>query len=381
MTQHARLSASSAERFMKCPGSVKLSEMLPVSEDDEFSSEGTAAHALAELCLRSGDDAYLHQGETILEHEVTPNMVEAVQVYLDYVRAGDTDFKYDMHIEYKIDDTALGSDFGGTADVVIIDYKKNNVEIVDYKHGIGIPVDVAGNTQLLYYAYGVLRKLKLDNPSHYWDVSMTIVQPRTYHRDGPIRWEERSVEGVIKWGEQELLPAMKKVDSDDVPYEMGEHCRFCDGKLVCPLIKAVYKEFAFMTPDEIIGFDDETLARYYKQISVVKYNIKSLQAEAQKRALKDSPLPGTKLVYGKAARIWKKGAEEVVIEEYGDDAFTEPSLKSPAQIEKLPGGLQVTGRWAHKNKGKPILVTEDTQGEAYDPTEAANEFAGIENNP
>lgn len=379
MAQHARLSASSAERFMKCPGSVKLSEMLPVSEDDEFSSEGTAAHALAELCLRSGDDAYLHQGEIILEHEVTPNMVEAVQVYLDYVH-GNTVATSDMRVELSISDNKFGSDFGGTADAIIISEAHQHLEIVDYKHGIGIPVDIVDNIQLKYYAYGVLESLKLEDPEC-WDIVITIVQPRAYHQDGPIRCQDMPSQDLLNWGSTQLIPAMKKVDSDDAPYEMGEHCRFCDGKLVCPLIKAVYKEFAFMTPDEIIGFDDETLARYYKQINVVKYNIKALQAEAQKRALKDSPLPGTKLVYGKAARIWKKGAEEVVIEEYGDDAFTEPSLKSPAQIEKLPGGSQIAGRWAHKNKGKPILVTEGTQGEAYDPTEAANEFADIENNP
>ena len=48
---HAKLSPSSAERWMSCPGSVALNE----GKDDKGSSyaaEGTAAHELAEKILR-----------------------------------------------------------------------------------------------------------------------------------------------------------------------------------------------------------------------------------------------------------------------------------------------------------------------------------------
>lgn len=48
---HARLSASSAKRWMSCPPSVRLEEQFPDS-GSEYAAEGTLAHSLAETILR-----------------------------------------------------------------------------------------------------------------------------------------------------------------------------------------------------------------------------------------------------------------------------------------------------------------------------------------
>ncbi len=48
---HARLSPSAAERWMTCPGSVKLSEAIQ-DRESQYAAEGTAAHELAEHILR-----------------------------------------------------------------------------------------------------------------------------------------------------------------------------------------------------------------------------------------------------------------------------------------------------------------------------------------
>ncbi len=48
---HARLSPSAAERWMTCPGSVKLSEGRE-DKGSAYAAEGTAAHELAEHILR-----------------------------------------------------------------------------------------------------------------------------------------------------------------------------------------------------------------------------------------------------------------------------------------------------------------------------------------
>ena len=55
-TKHARLSASSAFRWINCPGSVALSDQCPTPASSSYADEGTLAHAIGELKLRYVND-------------------------------------------------------------------------------------------------------------------------------------------------------------------------------------------------------------------------------------------------------------------------------------------------------------------------------------
>lgn len=53
-TTHAKkCGPSAAHRWMVCPGSERLSEGMP-DTPSKYALEGTAMHALAEMCLLSG---------------------------------------------------------------------------------------------------------------------------------------------------------------------------------------------------------------------------------------------------------------------------------------------------------------------------------------
>ena len=62
--KHSRLGPSATTRWMPCPGSVAACADYP-RETNEFAAQGTAAHEMAEKCLRQDDDADKFLGEFI----------------------------------------------------------------------------------------------------------------------------------------------------------------------------------------------------------------------------------------------------------------------------------------------------------------------------
>lgn len=65
--KHARLSASRAERFMTCPGSVRLENQMPYEPAGEAAAIGTHIHELSEKLLR---------GEELDNPDLNPEHVE-----------------------------------------------------------------------------------------------------------------------------------------------------------------------------------------------------------------------------------------------------------------------------------------------------------------
>ena len=92
LPEHSPLGASGASRWMKCPGSVSLSEGIEDAES-EFASLGSAAHALAEISLRDDEDAWERVSRTDSETGilVDKDMADAVQVYLNAIRSAHPD--------------------------------------------------------------------------------------------------------------------------------------------------------------------------------------------------------------------------------------------------------------------------------------------------
>ena len=64
---HSPLGASSAERWMNCPGSVRLpgGAWMEPDEAPEYQTRGTSAHELAALCLTRSCDTWELMGEPV----------------------------------------------------------------------------------------------------------------------------------------------------------------------------------------------------------------------------------------------------------------------------------------------------------------------------
>jgi hypothetical protein len=299
---HATWSASASERLWACPGSLTLNAGL-ADKESEAAAWGTAAHEVAERCLRTGNDAvhYLGMIVSTKSHkiEVDDEVAECAQVYVDYVRAQWGDGT--LLIEQKFDLAAINPPFeaGGTGDAVILKPDLGLLEIVDLKGGRGIVVEATGNKQLRTYALGAI----LANPGPWRTVKATIVQPRAPHPDGRIRSEEFHVADLIDWT-TDLLDAMKKAAEaqryfggganwPSLYLKAGTHCTFCKAAATCPALagraleeaRTFFKpEGGLATPPEPTSLTMAQIVRVLDHADMLQNWLNAVRAYAQDQA-------------------------------------------------------------------------------------------------
>jgi hypothetical protein len=356
MKAHSSIGASSAYRWMRCAGSVVLSEGVP-NRSSEYALEGTAAHQLAETCLVDEHDAkffvgqkqVITEGNTIHEIEVTAEMAEAVQVYLDFIREG-SPFETLPEVKFHLKD--LHPDLYGTADCVQYFEDTKTLRVTDYKHGQGLPVEAEGNPQGLYYALGALLTLRF--PAQ--NVEIVIVQPRCEHPAGPIRKWMVDASYLIDW-QADLLDGVRRVEEadrkilvgrppeywDDTFLQAGDHCKFCPAAGVPGRCKALEGKAQALAKIEFAPapalYKPEELAQALRDMPAVEARIKAIREFAYAEAEAGRCPPGWKLVAKRANRRWRdeEEAAKVLIKSAGcvSEVYDPPQMKSPAQIEKL----------------------------------------------
>lgn len=284
MAEHAKLSPSSAHRWITCAGSVAMESGMP-DKSSSFADEGTAAHFLGSECLRGEHDAAFFIGERIFvtdegedgwDHQfadhnegtlftVDADMAREVQKYIDHVR--EYALVGELHVEQRLPIFG-GSDVPGqfgTSDCVIINAAEREIIIGDLKFGKGVQVYAEENEQLMLYALGALDEFGL--LYEFDTVVMFIDQPRLNHLD---EWR-CSVAHLREFEQRALAAARVALDVADAVCEtnsVAEHgttylnpgadqCRFCKAKGSCPALRdqvlaTVAGDFADLTAEEPI---------------------------------------------------------------------------------------------------------------------------------
>jgi len=384
---HSRLGASIAHRWLACPGSVRLSYGI---EDKQtiFAAEGSAAHELAEMCLRKNfAPAADFIGETIIvgnhTFEVDEEMAEAVQLYVDTVRALYEDGDI-LFIEHKFDLTSVYDGMFGTNDCGI--YKPcGKVIVLDYKHGAGHAVEATANPQLMYYGIGLLSVPSLKG-ARVTEVELVIVQPRAPHRDGPVRSWTTDPLSLLDFA-ADLRAGAIATTEPDAPLAAGEHCKFCPAAGICPAMRdlAITKaqdEFVDVVAPDLTDAD---LANLLEKASLIEDGIRAIRAEAFNRAQGGAQIPGWKLVAKRATRKWA-GEPDVVKGKLALDfrltreQIVEEKLRSPAQIEKLLKGddkKAIAGLVVAESSGVTLARETDRRAEAKPQRDAADDFDPI----
>jgi len=384
--EHASLSASQSDRWMACPGSVALIATLPKGDrSSPAAAEGTAAHEAAALCLQEGVTPSELVGRMFNGYEVTEEMAEALDVYVNYIGEAVERLKGSvLYVERPFDLSWVRPDMWGTNDASI-SQPFAELLVGDYKHGKGVLVEVEDNTQLLYYAAGALEETA-DDPE---TVRMVIIQPRAFHVDGPIREWVVPADYVREWVERELGPAADRARQPGAPLKAGDHCRWCDAAGFCPELakfSADEAQLDFANPKEIdlagVKPMQEDLGKAMRALPIVENWCRAVSAAAQMWLESGLTLEGFKLVRGRSNRVWKdekktvralKGLKVPV-----KDYMTEPKLISPAQAEKLKGvDKKTVALLAEKPEGK-VTVAPDSDPRREIAPPAETDFDPIE---
>ncbi|WP_414464392.1 DUF2800 domain-containing protein [Hyphomicrobium sp. DY-1] len=355
---HSAFGASSAYRWTSCPGSVRLCDGLP-NTSSAYAQEGTAAHALAEHCLKNMEaTATPYVGQALEDFaELSENdrkklgkwtsqklgdvMAGAVNVYLDAIYAVFDAATDELNVEERFTLSHIGDDLFGTNDCSVYKPGSKTLYIFDYKHGAGVPVEVVENPQLLYYALGAAMR-RGNRPLS--KVVMTIVQPRCPHHAGPVRADEVDALQLIEWGE-DLRDAVARARDPNAPLASGKHCRFCPAAGICPqledtAVKAAMNEFDDVPSlDTIPQLSGADLAAKLKLAGEIETWLKAVRKHAYEQARHGNMPDGFKFVAKVAKRKWRDtdAAYDLVQRTKIADIRLASQIKTPAQLEQLLG--------------------------------------------
>lgn len=357
--EHSPLGASSYYRWKACPGSIKLSHGIEKKESS-YAAEGTRSHEIA---------AALLNGNPVTE-EIAPDDLEAIGVYVDYVnglRKGRTEKDIWVKIEHRFDLTEFYPQLYGTADAVVYNYELQKLVVIDYKHGQGIPVEVEDNPQLKYYGLGAMHELNLPCKS----VDLVIVQPRCFHKDGPVRRYTTSAQHLLDFL-GELVTDAKATTLEDAPLHVGDWCRFCPAAAMhCPAVREKSLALAQTQFSPVTKYDPNKLSEILHMLPTMETWIKGVRQFAYDEAQHGRTPPGWKIVAKRANRKWLEGwTAERIAQELGlkPPEVYEMKLRSPAQIEKLiPKNLQAA---------MELIVTQESSSNALVPDTDARPSLG-----
>lgn len=304
MSSHSRLAPSASQRWLNCPGSVALSDLVPPRPSGPAAQEGTEIHELAAQTLLArvlggtdpmgcGNDEWT---------AVVDTYVGAVSEQMQGLD------RAELFVERLVD--PLIPQCKGTADAIVLD--DDEVRVIDLKTG-RMPVS-ADSPQLRIYGLGALALRPRARR-----VRLVIVQPRLERIDT----HDMLADDLRGWRVEVALPAARTALSPGAPFSPSEEaCRWCPAAGMC----RAQTEWVL---SQDFGDDPSTmsaveLAEALERVDQIEQWAGQVRAAAVEHAEWEQ-LPGWELADG-------RGRRRIVDEEAALDALVAAGL-DPTEVQ------------------------------------------------
>lgn len=370
MAKHAFLSASASHRWLNCPPSAKLCDGVQ-ERASPYAQEGTDCH---ELCAYLVEKALGKDVKDPTENLTFYNaeMQNCAEEYCSYVMEQLEAAKALcpdplVFIEQRLDFSRWVEQGFGTGDCVIL--ADQVLQIIDYKHGLGVLVEAEENSQLMCYALGALEAF-----GDFYDIDrikITIFQPR---RDNISTWEIAKSD-LLTWADTILAPTAKLAYEGKGEFKAGDHCQFCKVKATCRKRAEYNLEMARYDFDMPATLDNNEIAAILPRIDALISWGNDIKDYALTQAQSGVHFDGFKMVEGRSNRKYiDEAAVAAAVTKAGFDPYEKKllgitamsTLLGKTKFNELLGGL------VFKPPGKPALVPESDKRPAMNT--AADDF-------
>lgn len=314
----------------------------PDEADTEVTEDGTACHWLAAEIW----NARFQVIDTLAPNGrlLTDEMFDAVDTYHDVLRGWGTPVTCEQPVRIN----RIMEGMIGTPDAWSYDPVTKTLRIADLKFGFRF-VEVWWNWQMICYACGLMDMLNLDPIDTL--VEFTIVQPRSYHRDGVVRtWR------VFALSLEAKIEELRIAAHAAVNYAPNPGCRDCPGRHVCVALQ----NSALTALEQSYGGDPceltpaalgDELRRLKEGIKRMEARVSGLDTQAEALLRAGKIVPGWVLQASYARETWRTGTEGELItlaEHYFKaNVLRPPKAITPAQARKvLPASIVAI--YAHK---------------------------------
>ena len=321
--EHSTIPPSSAARRVQCPGSNLMESLHPETEESDDAREGTASHELAALMVESASRARTAWPDEAVGQAASNGVIwtqesyDAAEMYAEAIRevmlATST---FTPHVEDRVEVSRIHPELWGTTDCWLFDKNSGTLYDWDYKYGHR-PVEIFENWQMIEYVTGILDKLEIDGlADQHTRVVMTIVQPRAYHRDGPIRsWSvlASDLRGYVN----RLIDVEAEALGPDPGTRAGAECRDCTARHACDTLHAacgsvlefVGKPIPVSLEPDAVG---TLLVMYRRAADILKAGLSGLEAHAEGLIASGGTVPGFAMEQGYGRQKWTEDNDSII---------------------------------------------------------------------